>query len=72
MEAIIKVSSIVQPDCDLLDKKIATSWEMSTSLELYQKLFEWAKERKALSYVNNALPVHLSLIKVGINLTLLL
>ncbi|CAH1395425.1 unnamed protein product [Nezara viridula] len=63
MEAIVKVSSIVHPECDLLDTKIATSWEMNTSLELYQKLFEWAKERKALSYVNNALPVHLSLIK---------
>ncbi|XP_014281293.1 ran GTPase-activating protein 1 isoform X1 [Halyomorpha halys] len=63
MEAIVKVSSIVDPQCNLLDKKIATSWEMNTSLELYQKLFEWARQRNALSFVNNALPVHLSLIK---------
>ena len=66
IQAIIQVSSLVDPGSDLAEEKTATSWEMNISLELYQKLFDWASERKALSYVNNTLPVHLGLIKVSI------
>lgn len=58
LSAVMKVSSLT------MEKSVASS-ALACSDKLYQQLFTWAGTGNNLSLVNNALLVHLGLIKVN-------